>query len=71
MDPATRRRKGSMMRIRTMAGLAVAGAATAAAVVGGVSYATADENEPTVRIVQEQPQPEDCPEKNGTAGTGL
>jgi hypothetical protein len=64
-----------MMRIRTMAGLAVAGAATAAAVVGGVSYATADENEPTVRIVQEDTaQPEDCPEKSGTPspeGTGL
>ena len=68
------------MRIRTLAGVAVAGVAAAAAVVGGVAVATADENEPTVRIVQEaQPgdtaQPdEDCPEKNGEAapeGTGL
>lgn len=70
------------MRIRTLAGVAVAGVAAAAAVVGGVAVATADENEPTVRIVQEaqpeeaaQQQPaEDCPEKNGGAapqGTGL
>lgn len=71
------------MRIRTLAGVAVAGMATAAAVVGGVAYATADENEPTVRIVQQeapaeeavQEQPaEDCPEKSGEAapeGTGL
>lgn len=58
------------MRIRTLAGVAVAGVAAAAAVVGGVAVATADENEPTVRIVQEaqQSQPdEDCPEKNGEA----
>lgn len=63
------------MRIRTLAGVAVAGAAAAAAVVGGVAYATADENDPTVRIVQqEQPADEDCPEKSGEAaprGTGL
>ena len=72
------------MRIRTLAGVAVAGAAAAAAVVGGVAYATADDNDPTVRIVQqerpaddaarEQPA-EDCPEKSGEAaapqGTGL
>jgi hypothetical protein len=69
------------MRIRTMAGIAVAGAAAAAAiVVGGV--AVADDNEPTVKIVTEQGQPvenaaqqpeEDCPEKDGAApeGTGL
>ena len=70
------------MRIRTLAGVAVAGVAAAAAVVGGVAVATADENEPTVRIVQEvqpeeaaQQQPaEDCPEKSGEAApqeTGL
>jgi hypothetical protein len=70
------------MRIRTLAGVAVAGVAAAAAVVGGVAVATADEQEPIVRIVQEaQPgdtaqQPgEDCPEKNGDAsapqGSGL
>lgn len=70
------------MRIRTLAGVAVAGVAAAAAVVGGVTVATADDNEPIVRIVQEaqpeeaaQEQPaEDCPEKNGEAapqGTGL
>lgn len=72
------------MRIRTMAGIAVAAAATAAAVVGGVAYATADESEPTLRIVTErqaqpaQQDPErDCPEKDGAAespgpeGTGL
>ena len=68
------------MRIRTMAGIAVAGAAAAAAIAGGV--AVADDNEPTVRIVTEQEAPaenaaqqpeEDCPEKNGAApeGTGL
>jgi len=70
------------MRIRTLAGVAVAGMATAAAVVGGVAYATADEEEPTVRIVTEREAPvenaqqpdEDCPEKSGDAapqGTGL
>lgn len=62
------------MRIRTLAGVAVAGAAAAAAVVGGVAYATADDEDPTVRIVTEREaaQPsstEDCPEK--TQGTGL
>ena len=61
------------MRIRTLAGVAVAGVAAAAAVVGGVAVATADDNEPTMRIVTEreaaQPaQPdEDCPEKDGAA----
>lgn len=73
------------MRIRTMAGVAVAGAAAAAAIVGGVAYATADESEPTLRIVTEREnaaQPaapeEDCPEKSGgqttspsPQGTGL
>jgi len=70
------------MRIRTLAGVAVAGVAAAAAVVGGVAVANADEDEPIMRIVtereaaQQQPaQPdEDCPEKNGAAapqGTGL
>ena len=62
------------MRIRTLAGVAVAGAAAAAAVVGGVAYATADENDPTVRIVQQEQPAEDCPEKSGEAapqGTGL
>lgn len=59
------------MRIRTMAGIAVAGAAAAVAIVGGVAYA-ADDNEPTVRIVQDQPAPtEDCPEKAAPEGTGL
>jgi hypothetical protein len=67
------------MRIRTMAGLTAAGAAAVAAVIGGVAYASADENEPIVRIVtdesagtrnavqQEQPQDEDCPDKTGEA----
>jgi hypothetical protein len=66
------------MRIRTLAGLAVAGAAGVAAIVGGAAYAAADE-EPIVRIVTEEPavgnavqpddsQPrEDCPEKDGSA----
>ncbi len=69
------------MRIRTMAGLVVAGAAGAAAIVGGVAYAAADESgnddgEPIVRIVeqeapaenavQEEGQPgKDCPETGG------
>jgi hypothetical protein len=66
------------MRIRTM-GIAVAGAAAAAAIIGGV--AVADDNEPTVQIITEQEAPaenaaqpdEDCPEKDGAApeGTGL
>lgn len=70
------------MRIRTI-GIAVAGAAAAAAIVGGV--AVADDNEPTVQIITEQQAPaenaaqpeaqpdEDCPEKDGAApeGTGL
>ena len=67
------------MRIRTMAGLTAAGAAAVAAVIGGVAYASADENEPIVRIVTdetsgarnaaqpEQPQDEDCPDKAGEA----
>lgn len=69
------------MRIRTMAGLTAAGAAAVAAVIGGVTYASADE-EPIVRIVtdetagtsnvvqQEQPQDqqrEDCPDETGEA----
>jgi hypothetical protein len=68
------------MRIRTIAGLAVAGAAGIAAVVGGAAYAAADD-EPIVRIVTEEPaaenavqpddsQPrEDCPEKGGAPET--
>jgi hypothetical protein len=76
--------KGSTMRIRTMAGIAVAGTAAAAGIFGGIAYATADEAEPIVRIVTEggaQPAQEpDCPEKGGSAtespspspeGTGL
>jgi hypothetical protein len=67
------------MRIRTLAGVAVAGVAAAAAVVGGVAYATADDKvneEPTVRIVTEreaaqQQSTEDCPEKADQQGTGL
>ncbi len=59
------------MRIRTMAGIAVAGAAATAAIIGGVAYATADEAEPTVRIVTEEAsggaaqQERDCPEEGG------
>jgi len=61
------------MRIRTLAGVAVAGAAAAAVVVGGVAYATADDDEPTVRIITEReaahPQStEDCPEKTQEPG---
>ena len=58
------------MRIRTLTGVAVAGVAAAAAVVGGVTYATADDRaddtEPIVRIVTEREQPStaDCPEKS-------
>jgi len=69
------------MRIRTMAGAAVVGAAAVAAIAGGVAYATADEDEPTLRIVTEREAPvdnaaqpgdgtrapdrEDCPDKGG------
>lgn len=58
------------MRIRTLTGVAVAGVAAAAAVVGGVTYATADDDDPTVRIVteREQPSTEDCPEKTQEPG---
>lgn len=60
------------MRIRTMAGIAVAGVAAAVTVAGGVAYATADESETTLRIVTEQEQPAqqegECPEEGG--GTG-
>jgi hypothetical protein len=72
MDPVTEW-KGSMMRIRTMAGIAVAGTAAAAGIFGGIAYATADEAEPTVRIITEQEaqpaqQPErDCPDEGGSA----
>ncbi|MQA09883.1 MAG: hypothetical protein GEU98_15290 [Pseudonocardiaceae bacterium] len=70
------------MRIRTMAGLAVAGAAATAA-IGGVGYAASDEtNEPVARIVTESSQPggtgdaadRDCPDGDGgtsTAEAGL
>jgi hypothetical protein len=74
------------MRIRTMAGIVVAGAAAAVAVVGGVAYASGDETEPTVRIVTEREAPvenaagqpaqdsaeKDCPEDGATTeGAGL
>jgi hypothetical protein len=64
-----------MMRIRTMAGIAVAGTAAAAGIFGGIAYAAADDAEPTVRIVTDQEaqpaqqqQEWDCPEKGGSAG---
>jgi hypothetical protein len=66
-----------MMRIRTMVGGAVVGAAAVAAVAGGVAYATADESEPTLRIVTEresgaqQSDREDCPEESTAEGAGL
>jgi hypothetical protein len=51
------------MRIRTVAGLAVA--AAAAITGGGVAYAAADDGEPVVRIVEQEAQPdEDCPERD-------
>lgn len=64
------------MRIRTMAGLVVAGTAAAGAIAGGVAYAAADDSEPIVRIVeqeapvenaarQEEQPKEDCPETDG------
>jgi hypothetical protein len=65
------------MRIRTV-GLAIAGAAAAAAIAGGVAYAQGDDAEPSVRIVQQeqptqpdqQPSPtKDCPRGSG-GGTG-
>jgi hypothetical protein len=68
-----------MMRIRTMAGAAVVGAAAVAAIAGGVAYATADESEPTLRIVTErevpvenaaQPDREDCPDKGAGSAEG-
>ncbi|PXY23500.1 hypothetical protein [Prauserella endophytica] len=56
------------MRIRTLAGLAIAGA-SAAAIAGGVALADTpgSAEEPTVRIVQEsQPDDgEDCPSGSG------
>lgn len=66
------------MRIKTLAGLAIAGA-SAAAIAGGVAYAATGDGErgpePTVRIVQEsQPGDDrDCPEEatTATAETGL
>jgi hypothetical protein len=77
---ATWKQKGFMMRIRTMAGLALAGGIFGVAVVAGVAYATADESEPTLRIVTQEEgaaQPaqstEDCPETAtpNAEGTGL
>jgi hypothetical protein len=74
------------MRIRTMTGIVVAGAAAAVAVVGGVAYASGDETEPTVQIVTEREAPaenaarqptqdnteKDCPEDGATTeGAGL
>jgi hypothetical protein len=64
------------MRIRTV-GLAIAGAAAAAAIAGGVAYAQGDDAEPSVRIVQQeqptqpdqQPSPtKDCPPRGGGSG---
>ncbi|WP_428965184.1 hypothetical protein [Micromonospora fluostatini] len=57
------------MRIRTMTGLAVAGAAAVTAVAGGAAYAeTRADPEPVVQIVTErEPADRDCP--RGTATT--
>ncbi|GAB3436038.1 hypothetical protein [Flindersiella endophytica] len=62
-------------RLMLIGGLAVAGVLTA----GGVAYAVAGDSTPETRYVQlvegdsapaadEQPNREDCPEKNGTGG---
>ncbi|PXY18999.1 hypothetical protein [Prauserella muralis] len=62
------------MRIRTLAGIAIAGA-SAAAIAGGVAYASTGDGErgaePTVRIVQDsQPgEQRDCPGEAGTPTT--
>jgi hypothetical protein len=64
------------MRIKTIAGVAFAGAAAAAVVAGGVAYASDDgAGEQRVRIVYEDQgngattgtavDERDCPEKNG------
>jgi hypothetical protein len=51
------------MRIRTMAGLVVAGAAATGAIVGGVAYAAADDtSEPIVRIVEQEAPAENAAE---------
>jgi hypothetical protein len=58
-----------MMRIRTVAGLAIAGVAATAAIAGGVAYATAEDGDPVVRIVTEERQPaEDCPDEAPETG---
>ncbi|GLY24263.1 hypothetical protein [Micromonospora sp. NBRC 101691] len=69
------------MRISIMSGLALAGAAAAVAVAGGVAYATDDaDHEAVVQIVTEQEQPggnaagqrwstEDCPAKDDATST--
>ncbi|SCL20975.1 hypothetical protein GA0074692_1045 [Micromonospora pallida] len=69
------------MRISIMTGLALAGAAAAVAVAGGVAYATDDaDHEAVVQIVTEQEQAgssgagqrwstEDCPDKDDAAPT--
>lgn len=61
------------MRIRTVAGLTIAGAAAAAAMAGGVAISTADENDPVVRIVTED-QPagnSGTSEDSGTSGRSI
>jgi hypothetical protein len=60
------------MRIKTIAGLAFAGAAVAAVGVAGAAHAGDDTRSDQVRIVYEDQgtagaagDPRDCPEKNG------
>ncbi|BCJ66900.1 hypothetical protein [Polymorphospora rubra] len=56
------------MRIRTIAGLAFAGAAAAAVTFGGIAYAADQRHpEPVLQIVTDAPDPDgrDCPEKAG------
>jgi hypothetical protein len=59
------------MRIRTIAGLAFAGAALAATAVAGAAHAADDTGSDQVRIVYEDQGTagdlNDCPEKNGGA----
>jgi len=59
------------MRIKTIAGLAFAGAAAGAVVAGGVAYASdggaASDSQTTVRIIQEG-DTRDCPEEGGQSG---
>jgi hypothetical protein len=60
------------MRNTTMVGLALAGAAVAAAAVTGVAYAADDAGPVEVRIVQEEQGggSYDCPEKEGSPAAG-